>query len=78
MIDWKNLEANDLILSPDRVSAYTIGPGLVQDLSPIEYRLAKKNGTLILQAKFSWQRGSEYGYEWKDIPTINLDRPYQD
>lgn len=77
MIDWKNLEANDLISASDPKSEID-GPGLIQNLSPIEYRLAKKNGTLILQGKFSWQRGSERGCEWKDIPTINLDRRYQD
>lgn len=53
-------------------------PGKVLDLQPIGYRLAKKKGTIILQAKYSWTRGSETGYEWKDIPTVNLDGRIQD
>ena len=40
------------------------------NLKPNAYRLLqKKDGTLVLQGRFHWERGDEYGYAWEDIPT---------
>lgn len=41
--------------------------------SPISWRLARRNGELILQAGSIWTQGSEGGIEWNDVPTVDLD-----
>jgi len=41
---------------------------------PTAWRLARRNGELILQAGHVWTQGNdEYGVEWNDVPTVNLD-----
>jgi hypothetical protein len=41
--------------------------------SPTGWRLARRNGELVLQARSFWTQGIESGIEWKDVPTLNLD-----
>jgi hypothetical protein len=41
--------------------------------SPAAWRLARRNGELILQAGSMWIQGRESGMEWSDVPTVNLD-----
>jgi hypothetical protein len=41
--------------------------------SPTSWRLARRNGELILQAGSHWVQGMEYGVEWNDVPTVDLD-----
>jgi hypothetical protein len=41
--------------------------------SPTAWRLARRNGELILQAGSMWIQGREGGIEWNDLPTVNLD-----
>jgi len=41
--------------------------------SPTAWRLARRNGELILQAGSMWTQGNECGVEWNDVPTVNLD-----
>ena len=40
-----------------------------------DYRLVRKNGTLILQRAVGWTNGEDGGVYWRDQPTINLDGP---
>lgn len=40
---------------------------------PTAWRLARRNGELILQAGSTWIQGWESGIEWNDVPTVNLD-----
>jgi hypothetical protein len=40
---------------------------------PTAWRLARRNGELILQAGSMWIQGWERGIEWNDVPTVNLD-----
>jgi hypothetical protein len=42
---------------------------------PTSWRLARRNGELILQAGSMWIHGRESGVEWNDVPTVNLDEP---
>ena len=45
--------------------------GRTEKVAPDAYRLARKpDGALILQGAFLWQQGGYYGYEWRDIPTV--------
>jgi hypothetical protein len=37
------------------------------------WRLATRNGELILQAGSIWTDGEDAGIEWADVPTVNLD-----
>ena len=37
------------------------------------WRLATRNGELILQAGSIWVEGEGAGIEWKDVPRVNLD-----
>lgn len=41
--------------------------------APTAWRLARRNGELILQAGSMWTKGREAGFEWNDLPTVNLD-----
>jgi hypothetical protein len=45
----------------------------VSSNSPTSWRLARRNGELILQAGSQWVQGREFGVEWSDVPTVNLD-----
>lgn len=49
-------------------------PPRTENLTPTAYRLAKKSdGTLVLQGAYMWREGwSSHGYEWRDIPTVDL------
>jgi len=49
-----------------------IGPARVTD-PPTAWRLARRNGELILQAGSIWTQGREFGIEWNDQPTVDLD-----
>lgn len=49
-----------------------IGPARVAN-SPHAWRLARRNGELILQAGSIWTKGTEGGVEWNDLPTVDLD-----
>ena len=46
----------------------------VESSVPTQYRLARSNGNLILQGCYYWHEGPAYGYEWRDIPTIDIDQ----
>lgn len=56
-----------------------IGSGIVaarvEYNNPSSYRLARRNGVLILQGAFQWQQGSDGGWTWRDIPTVKLEGP---
>jgi len=40
----------------------------------VSHRLSKKkDGGLILQGAFRCCDGETYGYEWRDIPTVEVD-----
>jgi len=41
--------------------------------SPAAWRLARRNGALILQAGSMWIQGRESGVVWVDVPTVILD-----
>jgi len=41
--------------------------------SPCQFRLARRNGELVLQAGYQWHEGNAFGVEWKDIPIVDLD-----
>ena len=40
---------------------------------PTSWRLARRNGELILQAGSIWTSALEGGIEWNDVPTMDLD-----
>lgn len=50
-----------------------IEPATIKDQFPRMYRLCKKkDGDLVLQGAFYWQKGWELsGYEWEELETIN-------
>ena len=54
------------------ITVAQIGPARV-NYSPTAWRLARRNGELILQAGSMWTQGSEGGVEWNDVPTVDLD-----
>ena len=41
--------------------------------SPTAWRLARRNGELILQAGSLWVQGMDSGVEWNDVQTVDLD-----
>ena len=45
----------------------------IEDNVARAYRLARRNGELVLQACFQWTQGTDYGHEWRDVPTVDLD-----
>ena len=46
-----------------------------ESINPSGYRLVRKrNGEMVLQGAFHWQQGfSTSGFEWRDIPTVDVD-----
>ena len=40
-----------------------------------KWRLARRNGELILQSGRIWTDGIDAGIEWEDVPTVNMDTP---
>lgn len=53
----------------------TITAARVESSVPVQYRLARRNGNLILQGCYQWQQGFDSsGFEWRDIPTLDLDQ----
>lgn len=63
----------DGIYAVDTTTSYNIQPATIRENWPSNFRLCKKkNGDLVLQGAFKWQRGwSEGGYDWKDLETVN-------
>lgn len=63
-------------LTGDFTIAYT-APTRTESLTPSAYRLAKKpDGVIVLQGAYMWQEGfNRHGYEWRDIPTVDLETP---
>lgn len=55
--------------------AKLVTPARVESNDPTAYRLARRNGELILQGAYRWQQGSMGGFEWRDIPIVELDEP---
>lgn len=47
--------------------------GRVGSANPVEYRLAKRAGQLVLQGGYEWRDSQSYGIEWRDMPTVDLD-----
>ena len=47
----------------------------VESSAPCAYRLARyPNGDLVLQGAYMWTDGTAGGFEWRDIPTVDLER----
>ena len=43
----------------------------IESCAPSEYRLKRSRGwEIVLQGCFTWRQGSEGGFEWRDIPTV--------
>lgn len=42
---------------------------------PVEYRLASRNGFIMLQGAFFWKEGDAQGVEWRDLPTVEVEEP---
>lgn len=55
--------------------AELVSSARVESNDPAAYRLARRSGELILQGAYRWQQGSMAGFEWRDIPIVELDEP---
>ena len=65
---------NTLNVETELLGAVAIGAAKTEEGHPRYYRLGRRNGELVLQGAFYWQRGfRESGHEWRDIPIIDLD-----
>ena len=54
---------------------YTISAARLENSDPTAYRLARRKGELVLQGAYRWNQGSDWGFEWRDIPIVELDEP---
>ena len=65
---------HSITLPPELVASlrYSSGPARLIH-SPTSWRLARRNGELILQAGSIWTQGREAGIEWNDMPIVDLD-----
>jgi hypothetical protein len=53
------------------VTTVQIEPAMIRHAAPSSYRLMKrKDGTLVLQGAYRWEKGSEGGHDWEDIETV--------
>jgi hypothetical protein len=68
--DTPKLTAQPIVLAG--LETCSIGPSRVIH-APTAWRLARRNGELILQAGSIWTQGRDAGYEWSDVPTVDLD-----
>ncbi len=73
MIEDTASVANEPIIPADTVLFRIVAARLTHP--PTSWRLARRNGELILQACSRWTQGSEGGFEWNDVPTVDLDAP---
>lgn len=49
-------------------------PPRVEAAFPVDYRLGRRNGELVLQGAYQWMEGFQNnGIEWRDIPIVELD-----
>lgn len=65
---------NTLIVETELSGTAPIVAAKTEEGHPRHYRLGRRNGELVLQGAFYWQRGfRESGHEWRDIPIIDLD-----
>jgi hypothetical protein len=55
------------------INLSTVSPVRVEDNVAKAYRLARRNGELVLQGCFQWTQGRDYGHEWRDVPTVELE-----
>ena len=55
--------------------AEIVSPGTFVSDHAVAYRFARRKGELILQGAYRWQQGLMSGFEWRDIPIIELDEP---
>ncbi len=55
--------------------AEIVSPGTFVSNHAVAYRFARRKGELILQGAYRWQQGSMSGFDWRDIPIIELDEP---
>ena len=60
------------IISVTPLSKSSIG-AMRETYPSTSWRLARRNGELILQAGSFWAQGQESGIEWNDVPTVDLD-----
>jgi hypothetical protein len=61
-------------VDPATIGAHTLTPTRMEQKTPSEYRLARKpDGTLVLQGAYHWTQGWDgHGFEWRDIPTVDI------
>ena len=65
---------NTLIVETELLGTASIVAAKTEEGQPRHYRLGRRNGELVLQGAFYWRLGCrESGYEWRDIPIIDLD-----
>lgn len=46
--------------------------GHIESSTPVQYRLARRNGELILQGAYQWHDGRGGGLDWRDEKTVDL------
>lgn len=67
-----------MTVKTELLDATTISAVKTEEGHPRHYRLSRRNGELVLQGAFYWRRGHmESGYEWRDIPIVDLDGAQQ-
>lgn len=65
---------NTLIVETELLGTTAIVAAKTEEVYPRHYRLGRRNGDLVLQGAFYWQRGwGLSGHEWRDIPIVDLD-----
>jgi hypothetical protein len=53
------------------VTTMRIEPAMIRWAVPSSYRLMKrKDGALVLQGAYRWEKGCEAGFDWEDIETV--------
>lgn len=57
---------------------YPTIPSTIAETTPCDYRLASRNGKLLLQGCFkSWSSSGGVSFEWRDLPTVELSNATQ-
>lgn len=53
----------------------SISPAKIVDDRVAGLRYVRRDGLLVLQTAHAWERGSERGVQWRDVPVVDEEEP---
>lgn len=60
--------------TPDSI-VFSISAAKIVDNRVAGLRYVRRGGLLVLQTAHAWERGSERGVQWRDVPVVDEEEP---